>query len=288
MPLTWRLLAAFAALPLFATPAAAGPVFLTGHDPDFHSQDSTGAANLLRSGLNFVTGGTFDDGASTKFLWVESRIPTPSGHRIGEAGLGVLGLTLGTNYDRVDAVEFASVDLSSYTAIVVASGFGGLLTRAELDALIARSAAIKNFINAGGGLMAMAECFPCGANLLGGPTAPDLYGFLPVDVSAIPPLAPFNVTPEGAAAPFNLVNGDVNDPTHNSFGLIGGLTPLDRDRGDQATTLAGDVHIGDGGFCGTPTTPPCPTEGVPAPAGLLLLGAGLLAGIAWRRITASR
>jgi hypothetical protein len=274
-----------AAAALFVgTPAMAGPIFLTGHDPDFHAQDSLGAQNLLRSGLNFVTGGTFDDGASTKFLWVESRIATPGGHRIGENGLGAIGLTLGTNYDRVNAAEFATVDLSNYTAIAVASAFGGLLTRAELDALIARSDDIANYVNAGGGLLALAECFPCGANLLGGATAPDLFGFLPVDVSAIAPSPPFTVTAEGAAAPFNLTNGDVNDPTHNSFGLIGGLIPLDRDQGNQATTLAGNVRIGDGGFCGTPTTPPCPT-GVPAPAGIVLVASGLLglAGLSWRR-----
>lgn len=259
-----------------ASVSTAGPVFLTGHDPDFHAQDSAGAANLLRSGLSFVTGGTFDDGAATRFLWVESRIAPPGGHRIGELGLGSLGLTLGTNYDRANAAEFATADLSGYTAIAIASSFGGLLTRAELDALIARSTDIKDFINAGGGLLALSECFPCGANLLAGPTAPDLFGFLPVDVSSIAPSPPFTVTPEGAAAPFFLLNTDVNDPTHNSFGLIGGLTPLDRDQGTQATTLAGDVLIDDGGFCGTPTTPPCSTD-VPAPAGLALIATGLLA-----------
>ncbi len=274
-----------AAAALFVgTPASAGPIFLTGHDPDFHAQGSVGAQNLLRSGLNFVTGGTFDDGAATKFLWVESRIATPGGHLIGENGLVAIGLTLGTNYDRANAAEFASVNLSNYTAIAIASGFGGLLTRAELDALIARSNDIKNYVNAGGGLLALAECFPCGANLLGGATPPDLFGFLPVDVSAIAPSPPFNVTAEGAAAPFNLTNGDVNDPTHNSFGLIGGLTPLDRDQGNQATTLAGNVNIDDGGFCGTPDTPPCPT-GVPAPAGIVLVASGLLGlgGLSWRR-----
>ena len=269
--------ATIAAFVLGAAPiATAGPIFLTGHDPDFHAQDSVGARNLLRSGLTFVTGGTFDDGASTKFLWVESRIPTPGGHRIGEAGLTALGLTLGTNYDRVNAAEFAGASLSGYTAIAIASSFGGLLTRAELDGLIARSTDIKNFINGGGGLLALAECFPCGANLLAGPTAPALYGFLPVTVSSIAPSPPFTVTAEGAAAPFNLLNTDVNDPTHNSFGLIGGLTPLDRDTASQATTLAGNVRIGDGGFCGTPTTPPCST-GVPSPGGLALIGTGLLA-----------
>jgi hypothetical protein len=259
-----------------ASIATAGPVFLTGADPDFHAQDSAGAQNLLRSGLSFVTGGTFDDGAATKFLWVESRIATPGGHRIGEAGLTSIGLTLGTNYDRVNAAEFATVNLSSYTAIGVASAFGGLLTRAELDALIARSTDIKNFVNAGGGVLALAECFPCGANLLAGPTAPDLFGFLPVDVSSIPPAPPFTVTPEGAAAPFGLVNGDVNDPTHNSFGLIGGLTALDLDSVGQPSALAGNVRIDDGGFCGTPTTPPCST-GVPSPGGLALIATGLLA-----------
>jgi hypothetical protein len=269
-----------AAALLVGTPAMAGPIFLTGHDPDFHSQDSAGAANLLESGLNFVTGGTFDDGTS-KFLWVESRIATPSGHRIGEAGLGTLGLTLGTHYDRANAAEFATVDLSNYTAIAVASAFGGLLTRAELDALIARSDDIAEYVNAGGGLLALAECFPCGANLLAGATAPDLFGFLPVDVSAIAPTPPFTVTAEGAAAPFNLTNGDVNDPTHNSFGLIGGLTPLDRDQGNQATTLAGNVRIvDDGGFCEEDS--PCP---VSAPAGIVLVASGLLglAGLNWRR-----
>lgn len=275
--------ALFAVLLAVAPLAAAGPVFLTGHDPDFHALDSAGARNLLRSGLSFVTGGTFDDGPATKFLWVESRIAPPGGHRIGEvAGLGSLGLVFGTHYDRANAAEFATVNLSAYTAIAIASSFGGILTRAELDALIARSTDIMNFINAGGGLFASAECFPCGQNLLNGPTAPDLFGYLPVDVSSVAPIGSFTVTPEGAAPPFGLTNGDINDPTHNSFGSIGGLTPLDRDQGNQATTLAGNVRISDDGFCGTPTTPPCPTA-VPEPSTVALFGLGLLGAVGFRR-----
>ena len=69
-------------------PVEAGPIFLTGHDPDFHSQsggaEGTGATNLLSVGLDFVTGGTFNLDDGNRFLWVESRIATPGGHRVGE------------------------------------------------------------------------------------------------------------------------------------------------------------------------------------------------------------
>ena len=85
------------------------------------------------------TGGTYDDGAATKFLWVESRISPPAGHEAGEDGLTTLGLTLGTNSDPVNAAELATVEFSQYTTIAVASSFSGLLTLAELDGLISRS-----------------------------------------------------------------------------------------------------------------------------------------------------
>lgn len=255
----------------------AGPIFLTGHDPDFHAGGSAGARNLLNAGLDYVTGGTHDLSDGNKFLWVESRISPPPGHTTGENGLNAIGLALNTHYDRVNASELATVDFNDYTAIAIASSFGGLLGRAELDGLIARTGDIENFINGGGGLMALSECYPtapgCLADLLAGPTDPDLYGYLPVTVSSIAPNPPFNVTTYGATE-FGLSFGDLNDPTHNSFGLIGGLNPVDRDQGNQATTLAGDVTISDGGFVPT----------VPAPGSLALLVSGLLGILTLRRL----
>ena len=39
---------------MVSLPAWSGPIFLTGHDPDFHAQSSDGAQNLLRAGQGFA------------------------------------------------------------------------------------------------------------------------------------------------------------------------------------------------------------------------------------------
>lgn len=252
-----------AAAAMWCVPANAGAIFLTGHDPDFHTQPGLGAGDkLLATALSYVTSGTYNDSnpATKKFLWVESEIAAPGGHVKGYNSLDDVGAVLGTHYDKVDAAGLATANFSNYSALAIASSFGGTLTRAELDALIARKIDIKAFVNGGGGLFASAECFPCGANLMIGSTAPDLFGFLPVLVTSIGANAPFAVTPFGAG--LGLTNADVNDPTHNSFGAVGGLTVVDRDASGNATTLAGVVTIDDGGF-------------VPEPASLALLLVGL-------------
>jgi hypothetical protein len=257
--------------------AVAGPVFLTGHDPDFHTQPGLGNGdNLLAKALSFVTGGNYNDGLNTtKFLWVESAIAAPAGHVKGYNSLDDIGATLGTDYDIVNAAGFATVNLANYNAIAIASSFGGTLTRAELDALIARSADIKTFINGGGGLFASSECYPCGANLLGGATAPNLFGYLPITVTSIGANPPFTPTAYGLG--LGLTAADLNDPTHNSFGLTGGLNIVDTDASGNATTLAGIVLLDDGGFQPVPE---------PSTYALMLAGLGLL-GFAARRRRAS-
>ncbi len=242
--------AAIAALAL-STSAQAGAVFLTGHDPDFHAQGQASGEHELAAALNFVTSGTYHDG-STKFLWVESFNAPTTGHRVGYNGLASVGVT-SANVDWVNGAGFASVDLSLYSAIVVASSFGGMLTDAELAALNGRATDIKNYVNGGKGLAAFAECGPgffnCDAASISG--AVPLYGFVPVLATAVPTSPPYTVTPYGLSLGFS--NADANDCcTHNSFASASGLNIVDSDAKGVPTTLAGIVKITDGGFDGVP------------------------------------
>ena len=244
--------AAACALLAAASAANAGKIYLTGHDPDFHAQGQVDGQVQLNVALNYVTGGTYNDG-STKFLWVESDLAATSGHRVGFDGLAAIGVGAG-NVDRVDALGFSTVDLSGYSAIVVASSFGGMLTSAEINAMIARSADIASFINSGHGLAAFAECFQtsaCDGSNLTVPTVP--FGYLPISVVSVDTVAPYHVTAFGAS--LGLSDDIVSDCcTHNSFSKIGGLGIVDLDLNGVPTTLAGDVHVTEHGFTPEPAT----------------------------------
>jgi hypothetical protein len=267
------------AFSLLAVQAQAGPIFLTGHDPDFHAQSSGGAQNFLTVSLDYVMGGLLNDNVH-KFLWVESLLPAIGGHVVGANSLPLIGLTAGVDYDIANGTALPGINLGDYTAIAVASTFGGMLTSAELNALIARSADIAAFINAGGGLFASAECEAgfsgCddGANLAAahGP----LFGFLPVLVSSVATAPPYNLTPFGAGFGFSAAGaGYINECcTHNSFGAIAGLNIVDSDSQGHATSLAGVVTVDGGGFTPVP---------VPEPSTITLVSIGLF-GYAGRRL----
>ena len=260
-------------LAAMASGAYAGPVFLTGHDPDFHAQGQLSGQNELRVALKFVTNNTYNGGV-IKFLFVESDISPPGGHLIGEGGLTAIGLTEGVHYDEVDAAGLAALpNFNAYSAIVVASDYGGLLTDAEITGLTARKAEIASFVNAGHGLAAFSECgvgFPACQSDLVLPTTP-LYGFVPIGVSAAPTTAPYTVTPYGAS--LGLTNADVSDCcTHNSFPSAFGLNVVDFDQAGIPTTLAGNVKITQGGFAPEPGS-----------WALMLLGFGAVGGRIRRR-----
>jgi hypothetical protein len=226
--------------------SAGGSVFLTGHDPDFHAfvgGNAVGAQNINIAAINFVMDPAFNPFVASgidKFLFVESKGGVPGGHVNGVNGIIASGYVMGLDFDHHD---FNTLDAAldqlgtAYSAIVVASDYGGILRQAELDVLTARSPDIIAFLNAGGGLYAMAES-NSGAGLTpnGGH-----YGFLPFVVSS----TQFNQAEEGnTVTPFGaslgLTNGDVNGNfSHNIFLGTEGLGVVDVDSEGNILSLAG-------------------------------------------------
>jgi hypothetical protein len=232
-----------------------GSVFLTGHDPDFHAilgGNALGAQHINQIAIGFIQDPAFNPyyaGGVHRFLFVESSIAPPGGHTDGVNGIIASGYTQGVDFDRVDAstLNAALNGLgATYSGLVVASDFGGILTQAELDILNARAVDIATFVNSGGGLYAMAEG-NSGAHLTpnGG-----WFNFVPTVTSS----AALNQSEVGnTVAPFGaglgLVNGDINgNASHTIFLNLGGLQAVDFDAAGHVLSAAGRVSIpGPGG-----------------------------------------
>ena len=261
-------------------------IFLTGHDPDFHAlrltENAVGAQNINRTAINFIlTPGlnSFVDMGVNKFLFVEAVRTPPGGHLNGVNGIIQSGFSLGTDFEHHGGSTLnGELDLlgSKYSGIVVASDFGGLLTQTELDILNSRSTDIIDFLNAGGGLYALAESNG-GARLTpnGGH-----FGFLPFVVSS----TAFNRFETGNAVTafgtsLGLANSDVNGNfSHNIFLDDFGLNVVDFDRFGNILSLAGRGDVDpDGGV--TPGPGPAP---IPEPATVLLFGSGLIGLMGWQ------
>lgn len=165
---------------LYAETHPKGSIFITGHDPDYHalspSCSGEGAQHLLEVAITYGR-----NGSDKPLLVVYTNNPTdPGGHRDSIAGLEKVT----TNYVRMNASKFSKAKLTPdrYSAIFVPSDFGGQLTQEELNALNDRKEDIRNYLNQGGGLIALAESDG------GGGLTPEggHYGFLPVPITSIP------------------------------------------------------------------------------------------------------
>lgn len=261
----------------------AGAIFITGHDPDFHAcgpcafvpdTNALGAQHINQAAINFVTDPAFNPFAvaAHKFLFVEGLITPPAGHSDGRQGLIASGFVLGTDFE-VHGLSDLNTELNllgtKYDAIVVASDSVGILTQPVLNILNARSADIIAFLNAGGGLYAMAESNGGIVPLtpLGGH-----FGFLPFVVSSASLFESeigYSVTSFGSS--LGLSADDINGNfSHNIFEGTFGLNVVDRDGEGNIISLAGRGSVTSTGV-------------VPEPSTFLLLGSGLAGLAMWRR-----
>jgi hypothetical protein len=250
--------------------ARAGNVFVSGHDSDFHAvlgPNPPGAQNIINRALDFAR-----DGNTAPILFLQSSLANLAlgDHADSELGLQASGYTEaaspGQHYVKVNAAGFASANLGDYSAIFVPSDHGGTLTGDDLKALVARSADILAYINAGGGLVAFAEDgFHTPASV--GPEAAP-FGYLPFLITSTAFTEAENgntLTPFGSS--LGLLTSDINGNfSHNIFTATGGMIVVDRDAAGDILSLAFSGQLGPGGV-------------VPEPSVLVLTG-GVLAVLA--------
>lgn len=260
----------------WAAPSSAGNVFVSGHDADFHaiSGNTLGAQHLIQQSLLFARNGN-----TAPILFLQTNLDNLAlgDHLDSQQGLinsgYTAGNTAGNHYVVVNATQFATIDLSQFSAIFIPSDHGGTLTGNDLRALNNRSSDILAYVNAGGGLVAWAED---GDHVAATPAAPvpGLFGFLPFLVSSTglsQGETGFTLSPLGVQ--LGLTPADINNNfSHNFFTGTGGMLPVDFDASGRIISLA---------FSGSLT----PIGVVPEPEtyAMMLAGLGLLGFVARRR-----
>jgi hypothetical protein len=227
--------------PAMAGAPIPGGVFVTGHDPDYHSiyGNQVGAQHLLQKAVRFVT----SEKPSPKLLLVtDLRNPGADGSD-PRLGLQAAGLTFDTadyGSGTPGVLELRNVNFRAYDALIVASDVGGWLRQEELDLLNERAVDIMSYINNGGGLVVLNESGsrqPQPGVYTG--TTHDRYAFIsPSLVSTVldQEEVNFTVTPFGQSAGFTDADANGNY-SHSYFDRYVGLEVIDMDSQGRAISL---------------------------------------------------
>jgi hypothetical protein len=220
-------------------------VFLSGHDPDYHAtigSNTMGAVNIVRRSLAFVRNG---NDAPILFIQSNTENIALGEHADSELGLIASGYAAGSapgeNYVKVNSTQFATEDLSKYSALLIPSDHGGSLTGDDLVAINHRTADILEFVHRGGGLVAFAQDgMRVPATVEPQPTN---FGFLEGIVSSTglnQDEAEFMITPFGES--LGLTLDDINrNAAHSIFTSFGGLQVVSLDAEGRVITVAGQL-----------------------------------------------
>jgi len=220
-----------------------GGIFVTGHDPDYHAvqgYNASGAISIIRRAVEHVSsadddGGDDDNEDLDILLVTDLRNPhgDQSDSRLGIAAAGYEFDVADHGSGKEDVLDLAEVDFDHYDVIIVASDYGGWLRQDELDILNDRADDILDFVNDGGGLIALAESGDRTADSAAvyTGTTTDRYKFLPFLVSEVRERqneVGFTLTEFGES--IGLTEEDINyNYSHAYFDELGGMKPVDLD-----------------------------------------------------------
>lgn len=217
--------------------ARTGNMWVTGHDADYHCSQgdpSAGAGcHYLQVAVNFVL-----KGSKAPILALDhgSEVAAAITNAFGSSAPTVDTVDPRTGFAGLPLVDSSGKPL--YSAIIVASDItcggcdnnNGVGDTPDSNAINARAADINAYLNAGGGILALA----------GAQNISVYYNFLPIAVTGTTVTAPFTFTEAGLS--LSLIEGQDDNCciTHNSFRLppAGILEVLETDNAGNAETLA--------------------------------------------------
>lgn len=234
-----------------------GGVFITGHDPDYHAvigYNAPGAIRMIQKAVEYVGVVRVEEEDDLDILLVTD-IRNPFGDqsdsRLGIAAAGFEFDVADYGSDSLGTLDLNEVDFAEYDVIIVASDYGGWLRQDELDILNARSDEILEFINGGGGVVALCESgdrTEDSAAVYTG-TTEDRYGFLPFVISEVRERqneVGYTLTDFGKS--IGLTEDDINyNYSHVYFSDIGGLLPIDLDADERCMSAATQRPVTDDG-----------------------------------------